>query len=112
MIVITNAKRRVILSAIVACFCLSSCNSYRSGFSCGDAIGAVCMPMDQVDALISSGEIEQVTEIKSACRGGKCAIKNQPMLKRDDGFKTIFSGKELKTKVSDGQEGEAYNADR
>jgi len=38
---------------------LSSCSSYKSSFSCGDAAGVHCTSMDCVDRLISSGEIEQ-----------------------------------------------------
>lgn len=59
-----------ILPILVTSLVLQGCAGYRSGFSCGDAAGATCAPMDEVDHLISSGEIERVVGVN--CRGGKC----------------------------------------
>lgn len=51
---------------------LTSCATYSSSFSCGDARGANCTSMDKVDAMIASGEIERFNEEKKTCRGRKC----------------------------------------
>lgn len=51
---------------------LSGCSSYSSNFSCGDSKGANCMPMDKVDQMISSGEIELYHENLKRCKGGRC----------------------------------------
>ena len=51
---------------------LTSCATYNSSFSCGDARGANCMSMDRVDRMIANGEIENFTDKKKNCRGRKC----------------------------------------
>ena len=51
---------------------LTSCATYNSSFSCGDARGANCMSMDRVDKMIANGEIENFTDKKKNCRGLKC----------------------------------------
>jgi hypothetical protein len=51
---------------------LTSCATYSSSFSCGDARGANCTSMDKVDAMIASGEIERFNQEKKTCRGRKC----------------------------------------
>lgn len=43
-------------------FSLTSCASYKSSFNCGDSKGAYCAPMDAVDQMINSGEIERFNE--------------------------------------------------
>ena len=43
-------------------FTLTSCASYKSSFNCGDSKGAYCAPMDAVDQMINSGEIERFNE--------------------------------------------------
>jgi hypothetical protein len=56
---------------------LSGCASspYRSEFICSDSRGAACMPMDRVDKLIASGEIELFTKDVKKCRGRACKNK-------------------------------------
>ena len=66
---------------------LTSCATYNSGFSCGDARGVACTPMEKVDQLISSGEIEAYTARKKKCRGRAC----KSSAKRDD-LQTALSG--------------------
>lgn len=53
---------------------LGGCKTYNNAFSCGDATGAKCMSMDNVDRMITSGEIERFNEArnKSNCRGRSC----------------------------------------
>lgn len=60
---------------------ISGCSSYSSNFSCGDSRGANCMPMDKVDLLISSGEIEVYTLGNGKCRGKHChdSIKDEEL---------------------------------
>jgi hypothetical protein len=66
--------------AVRFCMCfatlllLSGCSSgYGTSFACGDSKGANCMPMDKVDRLIASGEIERYTKEKQeTCRGSRC----------------------------------------
>ena len=66
---------------------LTSCATYNSSFSCGDARGANCMSMDRVDRMIANGEIENFTDKKKNCRGRKCKesqkhdVLLQPMTK-------------------------------
>lgn len=54
---------------------VSGCKTYGSSFGCPDAPGASCLPMDAVDRLIASGEIERYDGSidKKKCRGKKCA---------------------------------------
>lgn len=52
---------------------LGGCSTYNSSFDCEDAKGASCMPIDKVDRLIASGEIEIYTK---EGRGGKCRGRN------------------------------------
>jgi len=67
-------------NAVRFCMCfatlllLSGCSSgYGTSFACGDSKGANCMPMDKVDRLIASGEIERYTKEKEeTCRGSRC----------------------------------------
>jgi hypothetical protein len=56
---------------------LTSCATYKSGFTCGDARGVPCTMMEQVDQLISSGEIESYTARKKNCRGRSCKSTGQ-----------------------------------
>lgn len=60
---------------------VSSCSSYSSNFSCGDSKGANCLPMDRVDSMISSGEIELYTNGVGRCRGRNChgSSKNEEL---------------------------------
>ena len=42
---------------------LGGCSTYKSTFNCGDARGAYCSSMEQVDQMINSGEIERYNEM-------------------------------------------------
>ena len=71
---------------------LSSCASYKTSFSCGDAEGASCISMDRVDLMIQNGEIERFNEqtLKDNAKPSKKEISknNQdaplPILKGDN----------------------------
>ena len=41
---------------------LTACATYKSSFNCGDSKGVYCAPMDRVDQMINSGEIERFNE--------------------------------------------------
>lgn len=43
-------------------FGISSCSTYKSSFTCGNARGVECTSMDRVDYMIQSGEIERFNE--------------------------------------------------
>ena len=62
-------KRKLAMALLLPV--LTSCATYNSSFSCGDARGANCMSMDRVDKMIANGEIENFTDKKN-CRGRKC----------------------------------------
>lgn len=58
---------------------LSSCVSYKSTFGCPDANGARCMPIDKIDKMITSGEIERFSEAnqnKKKDKNLKSLLKN------------------------------------
>ena len=63
-------KRKLAMALLLPV--LTSCATYNSSFSCGDARGANCMSMDRVDKMIANGEIENFTDKKKNCRGLKC----------------------------------------
>ena len=63
-------KRKLLMVLLLPL--LTSCSTYNSGFSCGDAKGVACTPMEKVDQLISSGEIERYVSKKQNCRGRRC----------------------------------------
>ena len=63
-------KRKLAMALLLPV--LTSCATYNSSFSCGDARGANCMSMDRVDKMIANGEIENFTDKKKNCRGRKC----------------------------------------
>lgn len=66
-------KIKLALPALIVLMLLSSCSTYNSHFGCGKSRGADCMPMDKVDRLISSGEIEIYTASPSKkCSGLMC----------------------------------------
>lgn len=69
-------NHRNILSILIigTSLLLSSCGTYRSGFSCGDAKGANCYPMDKIDQYISTGQIEEFADNpgRRKCRGRRC----------------------------------------
>lgn len=71
-------KRKLAIALLLPL--LTSCATYKNGFSCGDAKGANCMSMDRVDRMISSGEIElfneNVRDTSKKCRGKKCYANN------------------------------------
>ena len=70
---------------LVTLFLISGCSSYGSSFSCGDSRGANCMPMDRVDKLIASGEIERFTNEKTAnCKGFSCKNKASSNIDKED----------------------------
>jgi len=56
---------------------ISSCATYKSSFSCGDAEGASCISMDRVDLMIQNGEIERFNEqtLKDSEKPSKKDIK-------------------------------------
>ena len=51
-----------IFTMLLSIVILSSCASYKTSFSCGDAEGASCISMDRVDLMIQNGEIERFNE--------------------------------------------------
>ena len=63
-------KRKLAMALLLPV--LTSCATYNSSFSCGDARGANCMSMDRVDKMIANGEIENFTDKKKNCRVRKC----------------------------------------
>jgi hypothetical protein len=81
---ITTIKKEINRKLVIAVLLplLTSCATYSSSFSCGDARGANCTSMDKVDAMIDSGEIERFDEGKNACRGRKCKT---PSINQGDG---------------------------
>lgn len=50
------------ISSSILLLNLNACSTYKSSFNCGDAKGAYCLPMDIVDQMINSGEIERLNE--------------------------------------------------
>lgn len=93
--------RRVcgILSVITMSIAISGCSTYGSSFGCGNSKGATCMPMDKVDRLIKSGEIERYTKTKNAkCRGRNCSKKNDSKILIDDVLPAI-SAEEINLKT-------------
>jgi len=66
---------------------LTSCATYNSGFSCGDARGVSCTSMEKVDQLISSGEIETFVTKKKNCRGRACSAAENK-----DNLRAVLSG--------------------
>ncbi len=74
-------KRKLTIAILLPL--LTSCATYNSSFSCGDARGANCMSMDRVDRMIANGEIETFTDKKKNCRGRKCneSQKHDTLLK-------------------------------
>ena len=56
MMQIKNIIGKIAIIAVL--LSTSGCATYKSSFSCSDAKGATCMPMDRVDRMIKSGEIE------------------------------------------------------
>lgn len=53
---------RIILFCLIGSVLLSGCSSYSRTFDCGAAKGGSCLMMDEIDALIDSGEIEKYTK--------------------------------------------------
>lgn len=58
--------------SLAALSLLTSCSVYRSNFTCGEAKGARCRSMDQVDRMIDSGMIEQFNEEQNNIGAGHC----------------------------------------
>ncbi|WP_425363581.1 hypothetical protein [Candidatus Tisiphia endosymbiont of Hybos culiciformis] len=58
-------------------FSLSGCGVYGSSFTCRDASGLDCLPLNIVDQKINSGEIVEV-ELKerTKCKGRNCYVKS------------------------------------
>jgi hypothetical protein len=52
---------KIIISSILL-LNLTACATYKSSFNCGDSKGVYCAPMDRVDQMIDSGEIERFNE--------------------------------------------------
>ena len=70
------------LLPILLSLSVSSCASYKAGFSCPDAVGVDCTSMERVDQLISNGKIEEYTyscnreaEFNKTRRCRKCSSK-------------------------------------
>ena len=59
-------KIKIILTLL--CFLSSSCSTYRSSFSYSSAQGVDCIMMDQVDSMITTGEIERFNKAKRSNR--------------------------------------------
>lgn len=64
-----------IIQLLAMVLLVSGCSSYSSNFACGDSKGATCMPMDKIDRMISSGEIELYTAQK--CKGRGCKARDK-----------------------------------
>ena len=64
---------------------LTACATYKSSFNCGDSKGVYCAPMDRVDQMINSGEIERFNEQRQKQEKYK-PIKNSdtPKLKEQE----------------------------
>lgn len=73
VMMVGNKKLAKIILLTLGFSALSGCSTYNSSFGCGDAKGASCMPIDKVDRLIASGEIEVFT---NPGQGGKCRGRN------------------------------------
>lgn len=66
-----GTKRKLVIAMLLPL--LTSCATYKSEFSCGDAKGASCRSMDNVGLMIKSGEIDRFTDAsRKKCRGRKC----------------------------------------
>ena len=50
------------LITITLLMSVSSCSTYKSSFTCGNARGVECASMDRVDYMIQNGEIERFNE--------------------------------------------------
>lgn len=70
-------KRKPLIAIISLLPLLTGCATYSSGFTCGDAKGVACTPMEKVDQLISSGEIDAVLAKKKRCRGRSCTTEQK-----------------------------------
>lgn len=53
---------RIVLLCLVGSLCLSGCSTYSTRFEYGAAKGGNGLMMDEIDALIDSGEIEKYTK--------------------------------------------------
>ena len=71
----TRLKIKPLIAMILLLPLLTSCATYSSGFTCGDAKGVACTPMEKVDQLISSGEIDAALAKKKKCRGRHCSAE-------------------------------------
>lgn len=67
---IKGLKSKLVMAMLLPL--LTSCATYNSSFACGDARGAACTSMDNVDRMIASGEIERFNRVKKNCRGRRC----------------------------------------
>tara|TARA_B110000503_G_scaffold70424_1_gene109573 strand:+ start:2164 stop:2499 length:336 start_codon:yes stop_codon:yes gene_type:complete len=69
---------------------LTGCATYKSSFNCGDSKGVYCAPMDRVDQMINSGEIERFNE-QSQKKEKYKPLKNSdtPKLKEKQGQNNI-----------------------
>jgi hypothetical protein len=65
---------KIIISTILL-LNLTACATYKSSFNCGDSKGVYCAPMDRVDQMIDSGEIERFNEQRQQDKPYK-ALKN------------------------------------
>jgi hypothetical protein len=55
-------KLSKIIASTILIVNLTGCATYKSSFNCGDSKGVYCAPMDRVDQMINSGEIERFNE--------------------------------------------------
>ena len=78
---ITKSNKRIEIKQLIAMMLLlplfTSCTTYNSGFGCADAKGVPCTPMEKVDQLISSGEIDAVASKKKRCWGKHCTTEQE-----------------------------------
>ncbi|MBP7189649.1 MAG: hypothetical protein KA998_00165 [Rickettsiaceae bacterium] len=95
---------KVFLLVIMQSF-MTACSSYHSSFSCPEARGGRCLPIDKIDSLISSGEIEEIIGIDDECFKGKCSLRKKrklitqkrefPIIKDQEQEKNIYFPEEM-----------------
>ena len=64
-----------IIASTILLLNLTACATYKSSFKCGDSKRGYCAPMDRVDQMIDSGEIERFNEQRQRDKPYK-ALKN------------------------------------
>jgi hypothetical protein len=74
-------------------------------FSCPDAIGGRCLMLSDIDARVSSGEIEEIYK-KTRCSGKKCNKDGdqKPVLASRGGLKAKLSKEEVPGQYLEGDD--------